>query len=128
MNNLDEYIRENIEYFFDYEKGYFIYRCDTPAVSFDSIRNGSVQASELGKTLGITPDFALLCEVDDYHVDEGSFGGYTQNLRFSMNLFDLEERKVIWSATATGEASRNFLDAYLRQGFVGVYIKNKTIC
>lgn len=109
MPNLDDYLREHIQYFLSYTKGYYVYRYDPPGISNADVLQGSIDPAALVEQLGIATDYALLCDVVGYD-ETGNIVVYrARTLKITMTLFDLKEKRVAWSATTSGESKQSFL-------------------
>jgi hypothetical protein len=118
MAKLDDYLREYIQFFFSYMKGYYVYKYDAPDLNNDNILQGSIDSAILNEPLGITPDFALLCDVDGYD-EKGNIAlqrSYT--LKLKMTLFDLKEKKPVWTSRTEGISTKSLLGAFVMGGLV----------
>jgi hypothetical protein len=118
MAKLDDYLREYIQFFFSYMKGYYVYKYDAPDLNNDNILQGSIDSAILNEPLGITPDFALLCDVDGYD-EKGNIAlqrSYT--LKLKMTLFDLKEKKPGWTSRTEGISTKSLLGAFVMGGLV----------
>ncbi len=110
---LYKYLREHILYSLGYQKGYYVYKCYAPGVDNASILNGSASLEALGEPIGIAPDFALLCDVEGYDEDRDEKGNIViKTLRLTMTLFDLKEKKAVWTSTTRGISSKSVLARY----------------
>jgi len=107
---LENYLREHIIYSLGYQKGYYVYKCDAPGVDSAGILNGSASPNALIEPIGITPDFLLLCNVEVYDADYGKNGKTVFNaFGISMTLYDLMERKAIWTGKTEKILGRSVL-------------------
>jgi hypothetical protein len=109
MNKLDSFIREHIQYYFGYQKGYYVYRFDAPGVSGAAILRGEIDAEVLGEPLGVAPDYALLCDVDCYEQKDNIIIQRSQILEITMTLYDVKRKKIVWLTTTAGESRKNVL-------------------
>lgn len=109
MSNLDDELRERIQYLMSYTKGYYVYRYDVPGVSNASVLQSGIDPAALVEPLGIMPDFALLCDVVGYDESGNIMTSSAKTLKINMTLFDLKEKKVFWTSTGSGMSTQSFL-------------------
>ena len=100
-----------------------MYRCDLRGVSNASILQGSIDSASLGEPLGIAPDYALLCNVDRYDEKGNIVVNHSQILKITMMLFDLKEKKIVWTTSTTGMATTSLLRGFLILGLTGVMLE-----
>ena len=124
---LNRYLREHILYSFGYQKGYYVYNRDALRVDRASILNGSISLEALGEPIGIPPDFVLLCDVrgyDAYLINTGKMVLIT--LRLTMTLYDLKEKKVVWTGTAEGTQGKRVTDKFI-VGYESPFLAPQTL-
>lgn len=112
---LDDRIRDQLQYFLSYTHGYYTYPCGGPEAGTEAILQGKVSPAALGQPLGMEPHYALRFTIERYElvtkrklhimlpswVSVGS--NYTEReIRLRVSLFDLAERRDAWSASAIG--------------------------
>lgn len=118
LSKLDDYLREYVQYFFSYMKGYYVYRCNTPAVNKASVLEGNTDPAILAEPLGIVPDYVLLCDVDGYDQHGNIVVSRSRTLKITMTLFDLREKKVVWTTSTIGISVKSMTGAFLKWGLV----------
>jgi hypothetical protein len=101
-SDLDDYLLEFMQFYLGYYKGYYVYRCNAPGISKNSILQNGVSPQALSEPIGIAPDYALLCDVGWEEVGFQFVGTKTgqsysalYSLTITMTLIDLNERKPI---------------------------------
>ena len=116
LSKLDEYLREYLQYVLGYGKGYYAYYCNTPGVDNSSILQGNASLDGLSEPIGIQPDFALLSDVDGYDVEGNIVIRRSNTLKLTMTLYDIKEKKSVWSCSTEGICSSSLLGAF----FIGL--------
>jgi hypothetical protein len=106
---LDEFLREHILYTLGYQKGYYVYKCDAPGVDNAGILNGSASIEALAEPISIPPDFALLCDVEGYDERGNIVISRSKTLRLAMTLYDLKEKKAVWTSTTEGISTKSII-------------------
>lgn len=105
--DLDDFLLELTQFYLSYYKGYYVYRCNAPGVSKDSILHGNVSPRALSEPIGVAPDFALTCSVGSREAgflyigskDSQALLGVRQVV-IRMALIDLSERRIVWEDVA----------------------------
>lgn len=122
MPKLDDYLLEHIQHFFSYSKGYYVYYNASSGITNADILKGNIDSDVLAEPLGIAPHYALLCDVDA-HKEFGTAWVYrTRTLMITLTLYDLKEKKVVWTSTTSGNAKQGYL------GFAGLLTKKEETC
>jgi hypothetical protein len=108
-SELDQYLLEYVQFSFSYMKGYYVYRCDMQGANNSSILQGSVDPQALSEPIGIAPDYALLSDVEGYD-EQGNIAVHRSfTLKLALTLYDLREKKPVWSKTSVGISNRSVL-------------------
>lgn len=105
---IDSYLRDEIQYNIG-ERGYYAYPCENEGVDAASIMEGKVNVDSFRKPLGIDPDYALLCDVEGYDKKGVPVMASFYSLKINLSLFDLKDRKVVWTTQKTGGSGEGML-------------------
>jgi hypothetical protein len=109
MNKLDDYLREHIQYFLSYTKGYYVHRYDHPGISNAGVLQGNIDPAALVVPLGVAPDFVLLCDVDGYDESGNIVTHSAKTLKITLTLFDLKQKRVFWTSAGSGKTTQSLL-------------------
>jgi len=109
LEKLDDALREYIQFFLSYTKGYYVHRWETSGISSDRVLQGNIDSETLSQPLGVTPDFIILCDVDGYDEKGNIVIMKAQTLKISLTLLDLREKKVLWTSAGAGHATQSLL-------------------
>ncbi|HMK59928.1 MAG TPA: hypothetical protein VK452_02140 [Dissulfurispiraceae bacterium] len=93
LNKLDDNLREHIQFFLSYTKGYYVHRWDAPDVGGLRARQGDIDPEVLLKPFGVIPDFIMLCDVDGYDEKGNIVINEAKTLKITLTLVDLKEKK-----------------------------------
>ena len=118
-SNLNDLLLDYIQLLLGYGKGYYAYRSNAKDINSMSILNGTVDATTLHEPLGIAPHYALLCDVNGYDQKGNIVTGQWQSLEIALTLYDLEERKAIWTCSTEGES---FHKSILFNGLIVLWV------
>lgn len=109
MNKLDDYLREHIQFFLSYTKGYYVHRWNSPDIGSVRTMQGNIDPDVLLKPLGMIPDFILLCDVDGYDEKGSIVINEAKTLKITLTLIDLKEKRVFWTSAGSGQVSQSLL-------------------
>jgi hypothetical protein len=110
---LNDQLLEYIQYLLGYGKGYYAYYGNTAGVDNTDILKGSSNPAALSEPIGIAPDYALLCDVDGYDEKGNVVIYHSQTLTLTLTLYDLREKKPVWTRSATGISGKSVLAGVL---------------
>lgn len=105
----DESLREHIQYFLSYTKGYYVHRWNSVDMDLGELLRIPVNPAILLEPLGVMPDYLLLCDVTGYDERGNVVTSRAVTLRIVLTLFDVQERKVVWSSGGAGAAQQSLL-------------------
>jgi len=115
-DELDQYLLEHAQFSFSYMKGYYVYRCEASGVNEGSLLQGSVDPQNLSEPIGITPDYVLLNEIEGYDEKGNIVVHRSYTLKLALALYDMKEKKKVWSSSTSGISSRSIIAAILTFG------------
>lgn len=87
-----------------------------PGVDNSAILQGRAALERLGEPIGIAPDFALLCDVEGYDEQGYIVLRRSKTLRLTFTLYDLQEKKAVWTSTSEALAVKSLLGSVLAGG------------
>jgi hypothetical protein len=107
MANIDSYLRDSIQFHFSSMKGYYVYRSDLPITDLSNM-HPSVHS------LGIPADYVLQCNVEGYDETGNITVKRVKTLKIIMSLFDIKDRKIVWTQATEGVSGKSILLSVLK--------------
>jgi hypothetical protein len=116
LGNLDGYLRGYIQFLLGYGRGYYAYHSNATGMDNNTILQGSASLGALSEPIGIEPDYAMLCDVDGYDVEGNIVISRTHTLKLTITLYDLKDKKPVWTRSTEGISSKSLLVTFLTGG------------
>lgn len=123
MDKFDEILREHLQHFMGYSKGYYVYHHPIGPCNSEILQD-RISPETLGEPLGIVPHYALLCDIDGYDESGNVIFYRARSIKITLTLFDLKEKKIAWTSNVSGNSKQSIL----LQGLAFIKTRNEETC